>query len=44
MGSLRESDRDFSLPLAYAMYYIWGTRMLDGDFCYEFAIYPFAGE
>jgi len=31
------------MPLAYAMYYIWGTRMLRGDYTYEFAIYPFAG-
>ena len=44
MGSLRESDGGFSIPLAYAMHYIWGTRMLDGDFPYEFAIYPFEGE
>ena len=26
------------------MYYIWGTRMLTGDFIYEFAVFPFAGE
>jgi alpha-mannosidase len=43
MGSVRESDGGFSIPLAYAMHYIWGTRMLDGDFSYEFALYPFAG-
>ncbi len=44
MGSVRESDGGFSLPLAYAMYYIWGTRMLDGDFTYEFAVAPFTGD
>jgi alpha-mannosidase len=44
MGSVRESDSGFSMPLAYAMYYIWGTRMLDGDFTYEFAFYPFTGD
>ena len=44
MGSVRETDGGFSIPLAYAMYYIWGTRMLDGDFPYEFALYPFEGE
>jgi hypothetical protein len=44
MGSVREPDGGFSLPLAYAMYYIWGTRMLTGDFTYEFAVAPFAGE
>ncbi len=44
MGSVRETDGSFSVPLAFAMYYIWGTRMLDGDFAYEFSLYPFAGE
>ncbi len=43
MGAVREEDGGFSMPLAYAMYYIWGTRMLRGDYSYEFAIYPFAG-
>jgi alpha-mannosidase len=43
MGSAHEKDGSFSMPLAYAMYYIWGTRMLSGDFSYEFAIYPFSG-
>jgi hypothetical protein len=44
MGSIRESDGSLSIPLAYAMYYIWGTRMLYGNYSYEFAIYPFAGQ
>jgi len=44
MGSVREEDKGFSVPLAYAMYYVWGTRMLNGDFTYEFALYPFAGD
>ena len=44
MGSVREDDGGFSLPLAYAMNYIWGTRMLTGNFSYEFAVEPFAGE
>jgi alpha-mannosidase len=44
MGSVREADGGFSIPLAYAMYYIWGTRMLDGDYRYELALYPFEGE
>ncbi|UCG57777.1 MAG: hypothetical protein JSU70_23295 [Phycisphaerales bacterium] len=43
MGTVREKDGGFSMPLAYAMYYVWGTRMLSGDFEYEFAIYPFTG-
>ena len=42
MGAVREADGGFSLPLAYAMYYIWGTRMLDGEFTYEFAFLPFS--
>lgn len=44
MGSDREEDGGLSVPLAFAMYYIWGTRMLDGDFEYEFALYPFTGD
>lgn len=44
MGTARESDGGFSLPLAFAMYYIWGTRMLEGDFDYDFALYPFTGD
>ena len=43
MGAVREKDGAFSIPLAYASYYIWGTRMLSGDFEYEFALYPFTG-
>ncbi|HEY3371230.1 MAG TPA: hypothetical protein VGK10_10300 [Prolixibacteraceae bacterium] len=43
MGSIREKDQSFSIPLTYAMYYIWGTRMLVGSYSYEFAIFPFNG-
>lgn len=43
MGSVREKDGGFSMPLAYAMYYVWGTRMLNGHYTYEFAVYPFEG-
>ena len=43
MGSIREEDGSFSIPLAYAMYYIWGTRMLNGSYSYDFAIYPYTG-
>jgi alpha-mannosidase len=43
MGSIREKDGSFSIPLAYSMYYIWGTRMLSGSYYYDFAIYPFTG-
>jgi alpha-mannosidase len=41
MGAVREQDGGFSVPLAFAMYYVWGTRMLTGDYVYEFALYPF---
>lgn len=44
MGAVRERDGGYSIPLAYAMYYVWGTRMLTGDFVYEIALYPFTGE
>jgi alpha-mannosidase len=43
MGSVRERDNSFSIPLAYSMYYVWGTRMLYGSYNYEFAILPFSG-
>jgi len=43
MGSIRENDGSFSIPLAYAMYYVWGTRMLHGNYSYEYSIYPFSG-
>ena len=44
MGSIKEEDGSFSIPLAYAMHYIWGTRMLNGSFSYEFAMYPYHGD
>ena len=44
MGSVREEGGGFSVPLAFAMNYIWGTRMLNGDFAYQFALYPAAGD
>jgi alpha-mannosidase len=44
MGAVREADNGFSLSLAYAMNYIWGIRMLTGDFAYDFAIEPFSGD
>ncbi|OHB64438.1 MAG: hypothetical protein A2Y77_10545 [Planctomycetes bacterium RBG_13_62_9] len=43
MGTVREKDGGLSIPLAYAAYYVWGTRMISGDFEYEFALYPFTG-
>ena len=44
MGSVREKDNSFSIPLAYSMYYVWGTRILYGSCDYEFAILPFQGD
>jgi alpha-mannosidase len=43
MCCVREADGGVSIPLAYSMYYIWGTRMLSGKYSYAFALYPFAG-
>jgi len=43
MGSVRETDGGLSVPLAYSMYYIWGTRILSGEYTYEFALWPFEG-
>jgi alpha-mannosidase len=43
MGSVRESDGAFAVPLAFANSYIWGTRMLSGEFVYEFSLWPFEG-
>jgi alpha-mannosidase len=33
----------FAVPLAFANSYIWGTRMLSGEFAYEFSLWPFEG-
>jgi hypothetical protein len=43
MGCVRESDGGFAVPLAFANSYIWGTRMLSGEFVYEFSLWPFEG-
>ena len=44
MGSVREQDGGFSLVLAFAMYYVWRTVMLQGTYTYDFALWPFAGQ
>ncbi len=44
MGAVREEDGGFSLPLIFAMYYVWGTRMLTGNFGFDFAYLPFEGD
>jgi alpha-mannosidase len=43
MGTVNESGR-FSIPLAYANQYVWGGRMLYGEYENEFSIYPFMGK
>ena len=43
MGCVRESDGGFAVPVAFANSYIWGTRMLSGEFVYEFSLWPFEG-
>jgi alpha-mannosidase len=44
MGSIHEKDNGFSVPLAYSMYYIWNTVILNGNYEYSFAINPFEGK
>ncbi len=44
MGAVREQDGGFSVPLIFAMYYVWGTRMLTGNFGFDFAFLPFEGD
>ena len=41
MCLINEDDGGNSIPLIYAMYYIWGTRMLKGEYTFEFALYPY---
>jgi hypothetical protein len=41
MALVREDDGGVSAPLAYSMYYVWGTRILDGTYEYELALWPF---
>jgi alpha-mannosidase len=41
MSLVREDDGGVSVPLAYSMYYIWGTRILNGIYEYELALWPF---
>ena len=43
MGSVHETDESISIPLAYSMFYVWKTVILQGDYTYEFALYPFEG-
>ena len=43
MGTVGEADGGFSIPLVFANSYIWGTRMLSGEFVYEFSLWPFEG-
>jgi alpha-mannosidase len=41
MALVREDDGGVSVPLAYSMYYVWGTRILNGAYAYELALLPF---
>jgi alpha-mannosidase len=43
MGSLVEPDGAFSSILAYSMYYVWGTRILEGVYSYDLGLLPFLG-
>lgn len=44
MGCVHEHDGAFSAVLAFALPYIWGTRMLRGKYRYELGILPFIGD
>lgn len=44
MGSVREPDGAFSSVLAFALPYVWGTRMLRGAYTYELGVLPFLGD
>lgn len=44
MGSVHEKDGALSSVLAFALPYIWGTRMLTGKYTYELGILPFLGD
>jgi hypothetical protein len=44
MGSLREPDGALSSVLAFALPYVWGTRMLHGEYHYELSVLPFLGD
>jgi hypothetical protein len=43
MGSVREQDGAFSVPLAVSVPYVWGTRLLHGVYSYDLGIMPFRG-
>lgn len=43
MGTVCEAGGGYAVRLAFAMYHIWNTRMLDGNFTSEFVLYPFSG-
>jgi hypothetical protein len=44
MGSVREPDGALSSVLAFALPYVWGTRMLRGEYTYELGVLPFTGD
>jgi alpha-mannosidase len=43
MGSVREQLGALSVVLAFAMYYVWRTVMLQGSYTYDFSLLPFEG-
>jgi hypothetical protein len=44
MGSIREQDGGLSSVLAFALPYVWGTRMLQGEYQFELGVLPFLGD
>jgi hypothetical protein len=44
MGSVWEPDAGLSSVLAFSLPYVWGTRVLSGEYGYELGVFPFEGD
>lgn len=44
MGSVHESDGALSSVLAFALPYVWHTRMLKGKYTFDLGVLPFEGD
>jgi alpha-mannosidase len=44
MGSVREDDGAFSVPLAFSTNYVWGAEVVCGERHWELGLLPFRGE
>jgi hypothetical protein len=43
MGSVRETDGGFSVPLAFSTNYVWGAEVVSGEREWALGLLPFAG-